>query len=73
MPQFDFYSFPVQTLWTLLGFAYTYFFVTYHVIPRFSEVFQMRFLFKNLVRKASVVSSKTRYDKALNAVLTSYK
>ena len=73
MPQFDFYSFPVQTLWTLLGFAYTYFFVTYHIIPRFSEVSQMRFLFKNLSKKASSTSSKNRYDKALKAILDSYK
>jgi hypothetical protein len=72
MPQFDFYSYPVQTLWTLAGFGYTYFFVTYHIIPKISEVSQMRLLFKNL-DKQEAASSKSKYDRVIKAILESYK
>ena len=42
MPQFDFYSFPGQVFWTLLGFLFFYFFILKYYIVKFSEVIKMR-------------------------------
>lgn len=73
MPQFDFYSYPVQAIWTLIGFAYVYFLVGYSIIPRFGEVIQIRLLFKNLSQKKPSTLTKTRYDRALKTILDSNK
>jgi hypothetical protein len=42
MPQFDFYSFSGQVLWTLLGFSFFYFFILKYYIVYFSEIFKIR-------------------------------
>ena len=42
MPQFDFYSFPGQVFWTLLGFYFFYFFILKYYIVKFAEVIKMR-------------------------------
>ena len=42
MPQFDFYSFPGQVFWTLLGFLFFYFFILKYYIVKFAEVIKMR-------------------------------
>ena len=42
MPQFDFYSFPSQVFWTLIGFFIFYFFILKNYIVKFSELFKMR-------------------------------
>jgi len=73
MPQFDFYSYPVQAIWTLVGFAYIYFLVGYSFIPRFGEVIQIRLLFKNFSQKKSSNLTKTRYDRVLKSILDSNK
>jgi len=42
MPQFDFYSFPSQVFWSLLGFLIFYFFILRFYLVNFSETFKMR-------------------------------
>jgi hypothetical protein len=42
MPQFDFYSFSGQVLWTLIGFLFFYFFILKYYIVSFSEIFKIR-------------------------------
>ena len=55
MPQFDFYSFPEQTLYLLLGFFITYFLVVKCYLPHIAAVVKMRhkllkqYSFKNQV------------------------
>ena len=43
MPQFDFYSFPSQVFWSLIGFLIFYFLILRFYLVHFSEVLKMRF------------------------------
>jgi hypothetical protein len=42
MPQFDFYSFPLQNFFLILAFYFVYFFIVFFYLPNFSEVLKMR-------------------------------
>ncbi len=42
MPQFDFYTFPGQVCWTLLGFFFFHFFVLKFYTVKIAEVMKMR-------------------------------
>jgi hypothetical protein len=42
MPQFDFYTFPEQTLYLLVGFFTTYFFIVKCYLPHIAAVIKMR-------------------------------
>ena len=42
MPQFDFYSFSVQTFWFLLNFSFLYFFILKFYVSKLSETLKMR-------------------------------
>ena len=58
MLQFDFYSFPGQVFWTLLGFLFFYFFILKYYIVKFSEVIKMRYKLYSLTKfKATNVDS----------------
>jgi len=42
MPQFDFYSFASQVIWSALGFSLFYSFILKYYLVYFSEIYKMR-------------------------------